>query len=220
MTVVHGDEAAAPVGPGGATGVGRRRRGELLVEEIYAACRAELREHGYSALTMDRVAVRARAGKATLYRRWPSKVELVADTLRHYAPVLGPPPDTGHLRDDLLALLRTAADELNGPACEASRGLLAELVRNPELAALLRDRMTDPIVPLAMEVLRRAVVRGERRDFREEHPTTATLVVEVAVSSVAWDRENASLYAEAGVEEYWMVLPMLRGLAAAPPPGS
>ena len=51
-----------------------------------------------------------------------------------------------------------------------------------------------------------AVVRGGRADFLEAHPTTAELVIEVAVSSPALDRENASLYAEAGVKEYWIVL--------------
>ena len=50
------------------------------------------------------------------------------------------------------------------------------------------------------------VVRGEESDFDAKHPTTAELVVEVAVSSAALDRENASLYAEAGVREYWIVL--------------
>ncbi|MCI0535343.1 MAG: Uma2 family endonuclease [Verrucomicrobiales bacterium] len=51
-----------------------------------------------------------------------------------------------------------------------------------------------------------SVTRGEERDFARAHPSTAELVVEVAVSSPALDRENASLYAEAGVKEYWIVL--------------
>lgn len=51
-----------------------------------------------------------------------------------------------------------------------------------------------------------AVVRGTANDFLDRHPTTTELVVEAAVSSVALDRENASLYAEAGVPEYWIVL--------------
>lgn len=50
------------------------------------------------------------------------------------------------------------------------------------------------------------IVRGEESDFDSSHPATAELVVEVAVSSAALDRENASLYAEAGVPEYWIVL--------------
>ncbi len=50
------------------------------------------------------------------------------------------------------------------------------------------------------------IVRGVESDFDATHPTIAQLVVEVAVSSAALDRENASLYAEAGVAEYWIVL--------------
>lgn len=52
-----------------------------------------------------------------------------------------------------------------------------------------------------------SVVRGRKADFRDRHPASAALVMEVAVSSVELDRENASLYAEAGVEEYWIVMP-------------
>lgn len=51
-----------------------------------------------------------------------------------------------------------------------------------------------------------AIVAGSDRDFDEQHPTTASLVVEVAISSVAIDRANAALYAENGVKEYWIVL--------------
>ena len=50
------------------------------------------------------------------------------------------------------------------------------------------------------------MTRGTERDFSSAHPTTAELVVEVAASSALLDRENASLYAEAGVSEYWIVL--------------
>lgn len=55
-----------------------------------------------------------------------------------------------------------------------------------------------------------AVVKGSVADYAGEHPSTAALVIEVAVSSVSLDRENASLYAEAGVDEYWIVLPKQR----------
>jgi len=51
-----------------------------------------------------------------------------------------------------------------------------------------------------------AVVRGRESDFIATHPSAAELVIEVAVSSAALDRENASLYAEAGVKEYWIIL--------------
>ncbi len=55
-----------------------------------------------------------------------------------------------------------------------------------------------------------AIVRGDETNFAQQHPTTAALVVEIAVTSAAEDRSLATLYASAGVEEYWIVLPMER----------
>lgn len=55
-----------------------------------------------------------------------------------------------------------------------------------------------------------AVVRGSRQDFRSGHPTTAELVIEVAVSTLELDRRKAAIYAEAGVREYWIVVPQQR----------
>ena len=71
------------------------------------------------------------------------------------------------------------------------------LIVRQEASLLLVDSVPEPDV---------AVMRGEDKDFRLVHPTTAELVVEVAVTSLAADREKASLYAEAGVGEYWIVL--------------
>ncbi len=65
----------------------------------------------------------------------------------------------------------------------------------------LRDSEPEPDV---------SVIRGNKSDFRDRHPTTAALVIEVAVSSAELDRADASLYAEASVEEYWIVLPKQR----------
>jgi Uma2 family endonuclease len=55
-----------------------------------------------------------------------------------------------------------------------------------------------------------SIVRGSRLDYQRSHPRTALLVVEVAVTTLAEDRELVSLYAEAGVEEYWIVIPRER----------
>ena len=67
----------------------------------------------------------------------------------------------------------------------------------------LRDSEPEPDI---------AVVAGHDDDFTAEHPHTALLVVEVAVSSTAEDRELAALYAEAAVSEYWIVLPAEHGI--------
>ena len=77
------------------------------------------------------------------------------------------------------------------------RVMRPEFVARQEQPLRLRDSMPEPDI---------SVMRGALSDFDTRHPTTAELVVEVAVSSVAGDRENASLYAEAGVTQYWIVL--------------
>ena len=77
------------------------------------------------------------------------------------------------------------------------RAAHAGLVVRQEASLRLADSVPEPDV---------AVVAGSEEEFRERKPATALLVVEVAVTSLTLDREKASLYAEAGVKEYWIVL--------------
>ena len=116
-------------------------------------------------------------------------------------------------------------DEFNekGRRTELIRGILIEKMSKSPLHAAVAKRLYDLIaakLPKGLVVRREdpltladiepepdvAVVRGNEADFFQSHPGTAELVVEVDVSSPALDRENASLYAEAGVKEYWIVL--------------
>ena len=116
-------------------------------------------------------------------------------------------------------------DEFNERGCrtELIRGIVIEKMSKSPLHSSIAKRLYDRIVRMLPNgwVVRRedpltlddsepepdiAVVRGTENQFFEAHPTTADLVVEVAVSSATLDRENASLYAEAGVPEYWIVL--------------
>ena len=92
----------------------------------------ELGEVGYARLRMERIAERAGASKASLYRRWPSRMELALDAIHHLAPDPGSAPDTGSLRGDLLAWLRLSAGLLLGPAGEALRGVLGDALSDPE----------------------------------------------------------------------------------------
>jgi AcrR family transcriptional regulator len=109
------------------------------------------------------VASRARASKGSLYRRWSGRAELVADAVHHTLPCCGERPDTGSVREDVLACLRGFANLLNGPSGEAVRGLMAETIRNPDLMEVIRMRFIDPSVNLLLDVLRRGAVRGEVR---------------------------------------------------------
>jgi len=121
----------------------------------------ELREQGYAGLTMDGVAARAQTGKATLYRRWPSKLELIVAALDFAMPKVRVPDDRGDLRGELLDVLHQLAEEMASVSGEAARGLIAELVRSPALARAIRPFLADSVIAPTLEVLRRAAVRGE-----------------------------------------------------------
>jgi Uma2 family endonuclease len=75
------------------------------------------------------------------------------------------------------------------------------LIARKEEPLRLADSMPEPDI---------SVLRGTLADFATHHPSMAELVVEMAVSSSALDRENASIYAEAGVAEYWIILAATR----------
>lgn len=138
-----------------------RRRGRTLDQAIFEATLAELSESGYPGLTMERIAERARASKASLYRRWPSRVELVMDAVYDSLPDPAKTPDCGSLRQDLLASLRHTAQILVGPRGEALRGVLSDVVRDPGRTAEVRSRSQRGTLRTVEEIVRRAVERGE-----------------------------------------------------------
>jgi AcrR family transcriptional regulator len=142
---------------------GPRRRGDALYAAIFEATLEELTAVGYAELKMEHVANRARASKGSLYRRWSSRAELVADAVHHTLPSCSESPDTGCVREDILSCLRGFANLLNGPSGEALRGLLAEIIRNPDLMEVIRIRFIDPGVEVFLDVLRRGAGRGEVR---------------------------------------------------------
>ena len=138
-----------------------RRRGEELYTAIFEATLAEMAEVGYSRLAMERVAARAGASKASLYRRWPSRAELVIAALVHHYGEAEAVPDTGNLREDVLTLLRRGAARLNGIFGVAARGLMAENLTDPGRNASLRANMFSGRNRLMREILDRAAARGD-----------------------------------------------------------
>jgi AcrR family transcriptional regulator len=130
------------------------REGELLTATLEV-----LRESGYDDLTVDKVCARAHASKATVYRRWPSKAELVCAAFAH-AVHIGMPPDTGTLRADLLELAE-AITQAAGSYGRIVAGILAAPGGNPRLRALLVDDLYRDRRDQVFCILRRAVARGE-----------------------------------------------------------
>jgi AcrR family transcriptional regulator len=138
-----------------------RRRGDVLNSAIFEATLDELAEVGYPKLTMERVAARAGASKASVYRRWPSRMELVLDAVHHLAPDPTDTPDTGSLRGDALAFMRAAAKLLAGPGGEALRGLLGDALADPSRTLELRRHSRGTGHRIMQEIVQRAVARGE-----------------------------------------------------------
>jgi len=140
-----------------------RRRGEVLVEAIHAAVMTELATRGYDAMTIEGVAERAQTGKASIYRRWPTKLELVLDTVDAHMPEIGAVPDTGNVRDDLLVVMRRIAKHMNSKAGSAVRNCMTDLKTNGELASAVRERLVVPRKLVVVDILRRGVEHGEVR---------------------------------------------------------
>ncbi|MEV8320968.1 TetR/AcrR family transcriptional regulator [Streptomyces sp. NPDC059900] len=140
------------------------RRSRITPEreaELYAAVLDLLREVGYEALTMDAIAARAKSSKATLYRQWGSKPELVARALRHNKPVSIADIDTGSLRGDLMESVDRSDDCQMERDAALMRSLFHAIHGNPELHQALRQLLVEPEITGLNLLLRRAVERGE-----------------------------------------------------------
>ncbi|MDX3669933.1 TetR/AcrR family transcriptional regulator [Streptomyces europaeiscabiei] len=142
------------------------RRSRITPEreaELYAAVLDLLREVGYDALTMDAVATRTRSSKATLYRQWGGKAELVAKAIRQDKSIGEAGVDTGSLRGDLHAQARREDDCAMEQSSALMRGLAMAVHTNPELLGAFREFLIEPEMEEFRRVLQRAVDRGEVR---------------------------------------------------------
>src|SRR3954452_3371228 len=130
---------------------------------IRAAILSLLAEVGYGALTMDAVAAEAGVGKATIYRRWRTKGDLVADTIAEISRAEVTPADTGALEGDLREMLHTIVGVVNGPTGAATQALLSTVPHNPALAAAFRDGPIGVWAVAFDQIFDRAEARGELR---------------------------------------------------------
>src|SRR5580704_6209399 len=124
-----------------------------------------LAEIGYDRLTIEAVALRARASKTTIYRRWSGKAELVVDALNGLKAT-EPVPDSGSLRGDLEAIALSSASTDNRFDAQLSIGLISALARDAELRLAFRERLIDPHRARLKQVFERAVERGEGPEDR------------------------------------------------------
>jgi AcrR family transcriptional regulator len=147
--------------------VATSRRSRITPEreaELYEAVLDLLREVGYDALTMDAVAARTRSSKATLYRQWGGKAELVAKAVRHSKPGgSADGVDTGSLRGDLHALTLRSDDCEMEQNSALMRGLAMAVHGNPDLLKAFKEHLIEPELAEFRRVVQRAIDRGEVR---------------------------------------------------------
>jgi AcrR family transcriptional regulator len=155
------------------------RRGPERREAICDAVFELLGEVGYDRMTMDAVATRARASKATIYRTWPDKPGLVAEALVSRFGATPEAPNTGSLRGDLMEMMSRACQVTNSPDGEVITGVMTAAARNPALGRTVHQCTYASKRFLNETVIRQAAARGE-----VGHDTDPDLFHEVMYSMI------------------------------------
>lgn len=138
-----------------------RRLDPRISQDILEATLDLLAAEGYARLSMEAVAHRAGVHKPAVYRRWPTKIDLVAAAISNIASDVDEPA-RGNMRDDLVTLVSDAARAARrNPKVTAALRLLAETAADDALAAAVRARVTSPRRTATRAVLERGVARGE-----------------------------------------------------------
>ena len=148
--------AARPRRPG-------RPRSEQADRAIIDAALCVFAEHGVEGLCIEKVAAKAGVGKATIYRRWPGKEDLLLDALASLKTPL-PEPRGDSVREDLVALMQAMASDYADPARAREFALLlGEGAKYPRLMAKYTETVIEPRREVIRSVLRRGVASGELR---------------------------------------------------------
>jgi AcrR family transcriptional regulator len=152
-------------------------------EAIRDAVLTLLADVGYERMSVDAIATAAGVSKPTIYRRWPGKHALVADAIRFHPHMRATAPDTGSLRDDLLAAVRQSADQQLESA-HLIAGLVGRTRESEELAGLIREHAVEAVRRRFRTLLERAAERGELRDAAAVTPLFADVAPAVIHSRV------------------------------------
>lgn len=205
------DAVDAPASPA-VRGGGRPRDASRDVA-ILDAARELLAEVGYGGMTMDAVAGRAGASKATLYRRWTTKSDLAVDAVTcGLGNDLDPAdiPDTGSLEGDLLALEQLRRARKSAATDRLVPGLMAEVRHDPELARQFHASFVRPKIQQMRTALERARDRGEVPADRDLDLVSTVVPALISYRKVVEGAELTPAYVERLLRE--ILLP----LATAP----
>src|SRR5215216_2959346 len=152
-------------------------RGDATTQALRGAVRRMLEEVGYQALTIEGVAARSGVAKTSIYRRWPSKAEMVFDLMLHSLDELPPLEDRGSLAGDLDALAGRIVTLVAGPlGRRIFPGLLGDAAGDPALMERLRTTIVLDGRKQIAHVLQRSVRRGELADTEAAADLQAVLI--------------------------------------------
>lgn len=158
-----------------------RRRGAALEDAILGAAWDELSEIGYAAFTVESVAARARTGKASIYRRWPTRSDLILDAMCARMPTPEACglemqfPDEVTTFDALRGIAGVITEVMASPAGEVMRTIKCEAQNDAELARAIDERFAAPRREALQALLRRGIERGEVRPGADD-PLIADLL--------------------------------------------
>lgn len=165
--------------------VGEQRpggRAERVRTAVLGATAGLLTEVGYEKLTIEEVAALAGVHKTTVYRRWPTKAELVADAARLHSEENVPIPDTGTLLGDLQGLARSVVANIGSQGgAHRSRSIVAAASQSQELAASMHSFWAERLA-VSVPIIDRAIERGELPP-----ETDAILIIETLIGPI-WVR--------------------------------
>ncbi len=134
-----------------------------ISQAILDATLEVLAQTGYAKLSIEAVAQRAGVHRPAVYRRWPTKLDLVAAAISAIAPS-APDPATGNVREDLVVLVQRIANMVQrNPRARLALQLMAEIALDDELAALVDARTVRPRRDTARTILERGIASGEIR---------------------------------------------------------
>jgi AcrR family transcriptional regulator len=154
-----------------------RPRSERAHQAILTAARELLIDEGFASFRLEHVAARAGVGKATIYRRWPSKEVLAQDLLTQLAGPHIEVADSGNTRDDLLAAvtnpMRAVTDTDFGPVIKA---MLSQIASNPRIGDPFRATVVEARRMEITKVIQRGIARGDLRPDVDAAVATELLV--------------------------------------------
>jgi AcrR family transcriptional regulator len=185
MTGASTTSARTAANAGARTGTTRgpgRPRSELCDRAIISAALDALVADGFESMTIEGVAARAGVGKATIYRRWPRKLDLVLDAVRTKAVASVPMPVSTDIHAALEQLLEDLRRTMIGPDGPVLRAFIAETYHHPELAEGFQRMFVEPRRGVLRRMVEDAMSRGQLPPS-----TDAELVADVGPATL-WHR--------------------------------